>query len=149
MRQLLTALPKEGWILLQRSSAEGVNDRAHVPQTTCANPFCFDFNQPLQLNEYRLSIDPLNTHLVKTLPSHPLADLATVRASSISGEANLRGKGERDCLWMHVTCAEHLGIGQLNHIDCIRMEHSQSDRPQIDSGLESPGKYALLKWVAE
>lgn len=71
-----------------------------------------------------------------------------MRASPINGEANLRGKGERGCLWMHATCAEYLGIGQLHQTDRIRTEHRPSVHHKFDYWLESPEKYALLKWVA-
>lgn len=75
-------------------------------------------------------------------------DLATVRASPIDGEANLRGRGERGCLLLHVSCAEYLGVDQFNHMDRIRMEHRPSVLPQFRYSLESPERYAPLKWIA-
>lgn len=49
-----------------------------------------------------------------------------MRASPINGEANLRGKREKSCLWMHVTCADCLGIDQLGYTDRIRIEQQLS-----------------------
>lgn len=49
-----------------------------------------------------------------------------MRASPINGEANLRGKGGKSCLWMHVTCADYLGIDQLGYTDRIRIEQQLS-----------------------
>lgn len=125
-----------------------LSDRAYVPKVTCADPFCPDFNLPLRPDEHRFSIEPFDNYRIPIVPNHPLADLATVRASPINGEANLRGKGKRGCLWMHVACAESLGIGQLNQVDCVRTEDRPSVHLQFDYRLESPDKYAILKWVA-
>lgn len=49
---------------------------------------------------------------------------------------------------MHVICAEYLGIGQLNYMDRIWIEHRPSVLPQFNYFLESPETYALLVWMA-
>lgn len=75
------------------------------PHATCASPFCPTFNHPFLPDEHRISFESLSSMLMKYVPSHPLVDLATTCASPVSGEANLRGKGEYGCSWMHVNCA--------------------------------------------
>lgn len=144
MRQILTSVSKGGWIVLQKNPAGEVSHQAHIPQVTCASPFCHDFDQPFQANELRFS--SILVH--KYVPFQPLADLATQRASPINGDLNLRGKGEYGCLWMHVTCAENLGIGHLNHIDRIRTESHLSINPGFNFKLEGPEAYSVFKGIA-
>ena len=86
--------------------------------------------------------------LRKYVPSHPLADPATTCASPLIGEANLRGKGEDSCLWMHVKCAEYLGIDLLVHTNRIRVERRLSILPGVEYNLDTPETYAVLKWIA-
>ena len=148
MGQILTPVSKDGWIILQKNPTGETSHRAHIPQVTCASPCCHDFDQPFKPNELRFSIEPQKNLAHKYLSSQPLADLATVRASPVNGKLNLRGKGENGCLWMHVTCAEHLGVGHPNHIDRMRPESRSSVNPNFSFKPEDPQTYAALKWIA-
>ena len=144
----MTRITDDGWIFLQKNPLKKVSEGARVPYATCASPFCPAFNRLFQPGEHRISIEPFSNMLMKYVPSHPLADLATTCASPISGEGNVRGKGEYNCLWMHVNCAEYLGIGLLAHTDRIRIERRLSTFPGVEYKLDSPETYSVLKWIA-
>ena len=83
---------------LQKSPAGETGHQAQIPQVTCASPCCHGFDQSFKTNELRFSIEPSKNLAPKYLSPRPLADLTTVRASFITGELNLRGKGENGCL---------------------------------------------------
>ena len=152
MIQVLNLVPDGGWIFVQKNPSYRNSHKARSLkaslQATCASPFCPSFDHPFVAGEYRVSIEPPDNALLKYIPTKPLADLATTCVSPISGEENLRGKGEHNCLWMHVACAECLGIGQFSHIDRIRTERRSGILPGLDYGLDSPEIYAVLKWIA-
>ena len=148
MGQILTPVLKDGWIIIQKNPAGETSHQAHIPQVTCASPCCHNFDQPFKASELRFSIEPQKNLAHKYVSSRPLADLATVRASPINGELNLRGKGENGCLWMHLTCAEYLGVGLPEHIDRMRTEPRSSINPDFNFKLEGPDAYSVLKWIA-
>ena len=142
------SIQEHGWIVLQKNPSKPVGHQAPIPKATCASPFCPAFDRPFKADEYRISIEPLPNLISKYIPNQPLADMATTCASPINGEANMRGKGESGCLWMHVPCAEHLDIGQVEYRDRIRIEPRLPAIAGCDYRLEAPEKYAVLKWIA-
>ena len=85
---------------------------------------------------------------LKYVPHLPLADLAATCASPLLGEANIRGKGENQCLWMHVICAETMDLLQTKDIDRVQMERRVCPVPALNYQLDSIQRYSILKWLA-
>lgn len=130
--------------------------------TTCAWPHCRHFNKRFVPNTYRVSIEPEKNLALDIVPYQPVAELAIVRASP-TGKGNLRGRGHKNIIWIHLECSEQC-IAFLNsntsHFDSIiifdfalssftnRIHHEE--RGCVDSAhdfhLDAPSISALNQW---
>ena len=148
MTQTLTPISEGGWIFLQKTSSESISHQRDIPKVTCANPSCPFFDRDFRVDEFRISVEPSSNVYLKYVPYLPLADLAATCASPLLGEANLRGKGEKRCLWMHVTCAENMDLLQIKDIDRVQVERRVCTVPGLNYQLDSLQGYSILKWLA-
>ena len=148
MTQTLTPFSEGGWIFLQKIPSESISDQRNIPEATCANPSCPTFDQAFRADEGRISIEPSSNIQLKCIPHLPLADLAATCASPLLGEANIRGKGEKHCLWMHVICAETMDLLQMRHISRVQVERRVTTVSGLNYQLDSLQKYSILKWLA-
>lgn len=148
MTQTLTPISEGGWIFLQKIPSKSISHQRDIPKVTCADPSCPTFERAFQADEGRISIEPSSNMYVKYVPRLPLADLAATCASPILGEANIRGKGELHCLWMHVICAENMDLLQIKYTSRVRVERRVSTVPGLNYQLDSLQRYSILKWLA-
>lgn len=73
----------------------------------------------------RVSIEPKENLTFRTTPYQPTSELALVVASpAING--NLRGRGRRNVIWMHLTCIENC-ISFLNNSMCRSISTTKVD----------------------
>ena len=148
MKQTLTHISEGGWISLQKIPSKSISHQRDIPKVTCANPSCPTFDRAFRADEFRISVEPSSNMYLTYVPCLPLADLAATRASPLLGEANIRGKGEGHCLWMHVICAESMDLLQIKDIHRVQVERRACNVPGLTYQLDSLQRYSILKWLA-
>ena len=148
MKQTLTHISEGGWISLQKIPPKSISHQRYIPMVTCANPSCPTFDRAFRADDFRISVEPSSNINLTYVPHLPLADLEATCASPLLGEANIRGKGEKHCLWMHVICAETMDLLQIKDIHRVHVERRACNVPGLNYQLDSLQRYSILKWLA-
>lgn len=158
--------PDGSVIYPHRPPPEELQESLDLSPHTCALPCCLGFNRLMKSGEPCMSIE-LESDLRGTAKfRRPSATLAAVRMSPISGELNLRGRGETGCFRFHIACGEivlsrskytktptsaqlptaSLPMGDYTNLICV--EPYPTKPPGYEYQLEPPEIYSIFKWIA-
>ena len=159
----------DGVIILHQPSPKASHQHPINQQYTCALPCCPDFNQPLRTGDTCFSVEQESRFNLSDKHHRQPASLAKVRASPISGEENLRGRGKTGCFHFHLACGERLlstssknvytdqtsfvqlptaslPLGDYAHK--MRLRPHAANIPGNYRQLDPPNIHCIYKWIA-
>ena len=158
--------PEGSIIYAHQARPEEIQKNLDLSPHTCALPCCHDFNRLMKSGEPCMSIE-LESNLRGTAKlRRPSATLAAVCRSPISGDLNLRGRGETGCFRFHIACGEIVlsrgnqtsipmsaqrstaSLPMGDYANLIRVGPYPIKTPGYDYQLESPEIYSIFKWIA-